>query len=165
MSKIRKIWNENRVLMVLAIILLICFITIIGVSLTYFYGSSESEYGNRLEGIEKVQITKKDSDKIVKSLKSEEKVEKASLVNKGKMIYLTIGFEAGTPIEEAKLVADGAIELFNKDELEFYDINITIKATGTTEVPKYTIMGARNSGGSGIIVWNNNTIEEEETEE
>ena len=116
MKKMRKIWNENRVLMVLAIILLICFITILVVSLTYFYGSSESEYGNRLDGIEKVKITEKDSNKIVKALKVEEKVENASLVNKGRMIYLTLSFEAGTPIDDAKVIADGAIELFNKDD-------------------------------------------------
>lgn len=41
MKKIKKIWNENRVLMVLAIIIIICLIVIVCVSLTYFYGSSE----------------------------------------------------------------------------------------------------------------------------
>ena len=165
MKKLKKIWNENRVLMVLAIILLVCFIIIISVSLTYFYGSSESEYGNRLEGIDKVKITEKDINKITKTLEKEESVENSILNNKGRMLYLTIEYSTGTTLENAKLIADKAITLFDEDELNYYDINITIKASGTGEVPSYTLMGARNSGGSGIIVWNNNTVVEEETEE
>ena len=70
MKKIKKIWNENRVLMVLAIIIIICLIVIVCVSLTYFYGSSESEYGDRLDGIDKVKITSKIKSDVVNNLKS-----------------------------------------------------------------------------------------------
>lgn len=162
MKKIRKIWNENRVLMVLAIVLIICFTTLFLVALTYFYGSNSSEYGNRLDGIEEVKITEKRDNELESKVKEIDSVDKVDLINKGKMIYLSIEFAPGTSMDNAKKIASSTLEIFSEKELKFYDINYTIKATGDNG---YTLMGAHNSGSNGTIVWNNNTIDtESETE-
>ena len=161
MKKIKKIWNENRVLMVLAIIIIICLIVIVCVSLTYFYGSSESEYGDRLDGIDKVKITDKIKSDVVNNLKSEESVYSANLVNKGRMIYITLDFKIGTILDNAKIVAEKVPTLFNEEELAYYDINITINAPASDDNAGFTLMGARNSNGSGTIIWNNLTVKDE----
>ena len=59
MKKIKKVWEENRVLMVLAIILVICLIIFAGVAITYFYGSSDNVYGNRLDITKEVPLNSK----------------------------------------------------------------------------------------------------------
>lgn len=141
--------------MVLAIILIICLIAILGVSMTYFYGGSKSNYGNRLDGIEDVKITDSIKNKVIEELEKEEAIDKVSINNKGRMIYITINYVDGTTLDDAKVVADKAIPLFSEEELAYYDINLTIKGSGET---KFTLMGARNSGGSGAIVWNNCTV-------
>lgn len=147
--------------MVLAMVLLVCFIVVIVVALTYFYGSSDNEYGDRLEGIKDVKITEKVIDKVTSSIEESEIVKSSSIDTKGKLIYLSIKFVDGTTLDTAKPVAEGAMSYFSKEELEFYDINITISASGEAE---FTLMGAKNSGGSGIVVWNNNRIVEEESD-
>ena len=53
----KKLWKNNRVVFVLVIILIICFIAICSVALTFFYSKDTNEYGNRLDGIEKHQIS------------------------------------------------------------------------------------------------------------
>ena len=53
----KKLWKNNRVVFVLVIILIICFVAICSVALTFFYSKDTNEYGNRLDGIEKHQIS------------------------------------------------------------------------------------------------------------
>ena len=69
MNKFKKMWNENRVLMVLAIVLVVCFTIILLVSLTYFYGSSDSESGDRLKDSDKYKITDKVKNSVISKSK------------------------------------------------------------------------------------------------
>ena len=165
MNKVKKVWEENRVLLVLGIILIICLVIVSIVSLTYFYGSSDSVYGSRLEDMKTVPLNDKLFDDIKNELKKDESVKKVSTLNKGKIIYINIDFVDETKMEDAKKVATSVIELFNDDELAVYDIEFTISSLSTNDFVGYTLMGARNANGSGEIIWNNYNIEVEEEEE
>ncbi len=155
MSKIKKFWNENRVLFVLGVILIICVIVVSIVSLTYFYGSSSNAYGNRLDSIKDTPL----SDKLLKDIKTEmnskENVKNTTVKVKGKIVYIELEYNEGTEMDAAKETANEVIKLFNEDELALYDLQFTIKTK------EYTLMGAHNSNGSENIVWNNYTILED----
>lgn len=165
MNKIKKVWEENRVLLVLAIILIICLIIVSVVALTYFYGTSDSVYGDRLEETEKLPLNDKLFDDIESELKLNENVKKVSTLLKGKIVYINIDFVEATLMDDAKSVASSVIELFNEDELSLYDIEFTISSLSTNDFVGYTLMGARNANGVGEIIWNNYNIEVEEEEE
>lgn len=164
MNKVKKVWNENKVLLVLGIILIICVVVVSIVALTYFYGGSDSVYGDRLKDAEKVKLSDKLFKEIESTLKENESVEKVSTITKGKIVYINISFTEGTLMDDAKTIANSVIELFNDDELNVYDIEFTITSLSTNEVVGYTLMGARNANGSGEIVWNNYNIVTEEEE-
>lgn len=164
MNKVKKVWNENKVLLVLGIILIICVVVVSIVALTYFYGGSDSVYGDRLKNTEKVKLSDKLFKEIESTLKENENVEKVSTITKGKIVYINISFTEGTLMDDAKTIANSVIELFNDDELNVYDIEFTITSLSTNEVVGYTLMGARNANGSGEIVWNNYNIVTEEEE-
>ena len=159
MSKLKKVWNENKILFVLGAIILVCLIVVIVVSLTFFYGSSESPYGHRLDITEKVPL----KDDLLKDLKntleSTEKVSKASVTLQGKVVYFIITYEAGTDMEKAKEIANSTLEKFSDEELGVYDLQYTISDT------KYTLMGAHNSNSEESITWSNYNIKEEESKE
>jgi len=165
MNKIKKVWEENRVLLVLGIILIICLVIVSVVSLTYFYGSSDSVYGKRLEETKKVPLNDKLFDDIESELKKDENVKKVSTLLKGKIVYINIDFVDETEMDKAKEIAESTISLFNEDELNVYDIEFTISSLSTNEFVGYTLMGARNANGVGEIIWNNYNIEVEEEEE
>lgn len=156
----RKLWKENRVLFLLLVILLICFIAIVVVALTFFYSKDVSSYGSRLADIEKYPITNKDKDTYKETVLENEGVTKVSFNIKGRVIYVHIEFDETVSIEDAKAIANNSIELLGEDNISYYDIEFVLKSKD------YTILGAKNAIIDHVS-WNNNreVEEEEETDE
>ncbi len=157
MNKIKKVWMENKILLVLAIILLICLAVFIGVSITYFYGSNGDKYGPRLDASKELPLKDELFNDIKTELEKNESVSNVSTNLKGNIVYINITFGEGTDLEAAKKAVDVVPTLFNEDELAVYDLQFSIKSEGENG---FILMGARNSNGSGLIVWNNNIVQE-----
>ena len=148
----------------LTIVLVICIAVILLVVLDYFLGTTKDKYGDRLEGIKTVEITKKKTSELEAKISEDEKIEKCKINSIGKMIYINITFTDGISLVEAEGKAQATVELFSEKELKFYDINYTLIQKKSDNVEGFTIMGAKNVNGSGVV-WNNNnpyTPEEEE---
>lgn len=154
--KIKKSWQENRVLFVLTTILIICLILILIVGIDYFFGSSKDKYGERLEGINEVKFTDKKITELEGKINEDELITSCEINQIGKMIYVNINFGEGITLVEAEGKALATIEFFSEKELAFYDVNYTLKQEATESNPGFIIMGSKNVNGSGLI-WNNNT--------
>lgn len=162
MKKLKELWGNNKVLIVLGIILIICLIAIIIVTFSFFLGGNKGVYGNRLNGIDKHPVTETLKSEYKSSLESEKSVTKVSMDTKGKIIYIIINFASDTSLEDAKNLAASSLEKLNEDILSFYDINFTLKCEKSENSEGFTILGAKNVAGSGLV-WNNNTpLESEE---
>lgn len=157
MKKFKKIWNENRILFILAIVLITCLIIIGVVSLVYFYGSSSTPYGNRLDATKDTPIKDANLKDIESHLTSNEKVGKATAILKGRIIYITIDFTDKTTLDKAKSIAEESLTKLSEEQLAVYDVIFTISHSKTTDFEGYNLMGARNTNGSGHVVWSNNT--------
>lgn len=156
MNKIKKFWNENRVLFVLFLIVLVCILLILGVLLKYFFGSSSSSYGKRLEGIKEVEVTDEIKNNFLSSMQNDELIENVAIKNRGKIIYISISFKDGVSLVEAQSKALASLMAFEQKYLDFYDFNYTLKGNATENSEGFLIMGAKNVNGSGLV-WNNNT--------
>lgn len=163
MNKLKEIWGKNKVLIVLGIILIICFIAILIVTFSFFFGGSESVYGDRLDGIENYPIEDSFIDEYIANLESDEMINSATFDTKGRIIYVTIDFVGDTSLVEAQSKAAASLEQFSEETLSYYDINFTLISESTENSEGFTIMGARNVAGSGLV-WNNNTPVEREEE-
>ena len=163
MNKLKEIWGKNKVLIVLGIILIICFIAILIVTFSFFFGGSESVYGDRLDGIENYPIEDSFIDEYIANLESDEMINSATFDTKGRIIYVTIDFVGDTSLVEAQSKAAASLEQFSEETLSYYDINFTLTSESTENSEGFTIMGARNVAGSGLV-WNNNTPVEREDE-
>ncbi len=152
----KRVFSENKVLLVLAIIILISFV-VIGVSLVmYFYsGNGKDSYGDRLEGIEEVQIDDNVGD-LVKELYKEDKAFNDVIVNvKGKIIYINIDLKENLSLVDTQSLAIKSLEVFSEEEKAFYDIQIIITAkTVEEESDIYPLMGYKNSKNSQVV-WTN----------
>lgn len=151
MKKIKKLWNENRILMILGAVLIVCFIAILIVTLTYFVGSRETKYGSRLENM-KTHITEKEQNKYIEGLEANENVNKVRFRVSGKTLYISVTFKDEIKLEDAKPIIEASLENFSDEIKETYDINYTIKNSA------FTVMGSRNVSGNGLS-WNNNNVE------
>jgi len=158
----KKMWNENRVLFLLIVILIICFIAIVCVALTFFYSKDVGSYGDRLADIEKYPITEKDKDEYQEKLLENEGVTKVTMNIKGRVIYVHVEFSEEVDLEDAKAMMVNSLELIGEDNLSYYDVEFILKSDN------FTILGAKNTT-IDYISWNNNReveeVEEEETNE
>ena len=162
MKKLKELWGNNKLLIVLGIILIICLIAIITVTFSFFLGGNKGVYGDRLNGIDKHPVTNNIKSEYKTSLESEKSVTKVSIDTKGKIIYIIINFASDTSLEDAKNLAASSLEKLNEDILSFYDIDFTLKCEKSENSEGFTILGAKNVAGSGLIWKNNTPLESEE---
>ena len=163
MNKLKELWGNNKVLIVLGMILVACVIAIIIVTISYFFGENSDRYGDRLKDIDKYPVTETIKKEYTSSLSEDEKVEEVLIDIKGRIIYITIDFALDTSLIEAESKAASSINELSEDILSYYDIIFTLKCSESENSEGFTILGARNVAGSGII-WNNNTPVESEEE-
>lgn len=156
MKKIKKLWMENRVLFVLFTIVIICACIILGVMLNYFFGATKSNYGDRLNGIENVEVTDEIKNNFLSTMKSDEMISDADIHVSGKIIYISFSFNIGVSLVEAQSKALASLQAFEQDYLDFYDFHFTLKEEASESGEGFLIMGSKNVNGSGLV-WNNNT--------
>lgn len=165
MKKLKKLWQENSVLIVLFGILIVCLIAITVVVVTYFVGDSSTKYGDRLDGIEDYPFEEDTQEEIIAQIEESELVESATIRVSGKIIYITITYVPGTTLVEAQSNALASLDYFSEETLSFYDLEYMIEAEDSEDTEGFTLIGAKNVSGTGGIAWNNNTEFEEEEEE
>lgn len=163
MEKFKNFWRKNKVLVVLGAILVVCFIAICVVVITYFFGGSDTVYGDRLKDIDKHPIAEEVKSKFVDALKEDKNIEDVSFDTKGRIIYIRIKYVADYALVEAESKATASLTNLTDNILEYYDLNFTLVSDKTENSDGFTIMGARNTGSEGII-WNNTTQAQESEE-
>ena len=155
----KKLWRQNRVLLMLLIILFTCFIAIMVVALTFFYSKDVSSYGSRLDDISKYEISKDFLNDYKEKILANEGVNKVTINNKGRIYYVHITFDENISLDNAKKIAESSLELFGEKNLSYYDIEFSLRGKD------FVIFGAKNSVAENIS-WNNNRdISEDEEEE
>ncbi len=109
-----------------AIILLI----VMSVFLFSFFVGGNDKYGNRLEGIEEVKVTKKDKKELVEYLEEYGEVASATVRIQGKIIYINIKFKEETKLDIAKKIANNSLKEIDEDKLKFYDLGYFLTLEG-----------------------------------
>ena len=153
----KQFYKENRVFSILMIVVAVCLLLIIGITLKYFiFGSSSSPYGDRLKDEKNYKISDDLKTEVKSTLESDESIKKASVRVSVRTIYISMEFNTGVSLEEAKGKAVTALEKFSEDELGYYDVEFILTEESADNSEGFTIMGAKNVNGSNIV-WNNNT--------
>lgn len=164
MKKIGKFLKEHRIFTMLMAIVIVCFVLIMTVLINVFggFGDDSNKYGNRLEGIENVEISQKKQDDFESNIANNEKVKSVDILIQGKIVYITMMIEPNVVLEEAESIALKSLDEFTEEEKSFYDFNYTLKQLATENSDGFIISGAKNKNGTKLI-WNNNTpVEQEE---
>lgn len=152
MGKNKKIRN-NKVLLVLLGILLVCIIAIGILFYKFFYaGAGGSKYGNRLNGIENYPLSSNLQDEI-KSLYSENsKVGTIKVNTEGRVIYIDIDFKETLKVSEAESLAEKSLEKIGENNLTYYDVHFILTYSGEEENENFPVFGAKSSN-SLKVVW------------
>ena len=156
MKKIRDIWNRNRVIIVLFLIVLICFCIMGVVMVKYFFGGNTSSYGDRLDDIVDLPFKEEDQVSLINLIKENDIVSDVTINVKGKIIYIRILFNDKASLDSAKGVVTKSLEGISMDYQSKYDLEYTIVQESNESVAGFTLMGAKNINRN-VLTWNNNT--------
>lgn len=165
MKKIKELWDRNRVLFVLATIVLVCLILMSVVIVRYFVGNGTNNYGDRLESIEKIPLEEADKEAIISKFKENESVSDVSIHSQGKIIYIRATFKNVTA-DRAKEIASSTLEVISDKYLNNYDIHYTLISDATESATGFIVMGAKNIGeAQKQIIWGSVTTKEIQSKE
>ena len=148
-KKIQKL-IKNKYFLVYACIFLVLLICIISIKNFLFPSNSNTNYGNRLDGIKDVPFTKSDQKKIIEKIDSNEKASKTQIKLKGKIINILYTVNDDVSIDDAKAIASDSLSVISEKEKKFYDIQIFISKKTNSE--GFPLIGYKNSS-SKEIVW------------
>ena len=101
-------------------------------------------YGNRLDGIEEVEVTKDSLKELESKIKENKTFKEASAVLKGKTINVSVVVNKGTSKEDARKVTDIVTSYFAKEYIAYYDFQVFIENEDKEEAG-YPIIGYKNN--------------------
>ena len=161
----KKFFKENKTLVILLTIAVICVVISVSLLFKYFYfGNGGTKFGSRLDGIENVTISEESKNNTIANIESLDKVEKASMIITGKRIDIKIVFKSDATLTEAQNIALKSLDNFSEEEKKFYDFEFTIKQEATETTEGFLLMGAKNVNGTNLVWVNNNSSASKEEE-
>ena len=145
--------QDNRVLWVLLGILVICFLAIGILFYRYFYaGTSSSKYGERLDGIENYPLSETLEKDIQDLYKDNTEIDKVTVTNEGKIVYITINFTKSIKVTTAEDLAIKSLDKVGEKNLTYYDVQYILTYSGTEENTNFPVFGSK-SASSLKVVW------------
>ena len=163
MKKIVNFFKEHRIFTMLMAIVVVCMVLIMTVLINVFggFGDDANKYGNRLEGIDKIEISEKKESDFENNIANNDKIKSVDLRVQGKIIYITMQVETGVVLEEAQGIAQKSLDEFSDEEKAFYDFQFMLKQNSTENSEGFIISGSKNANGTKLS-WNNNRVVEKE---
>ena len=147
---------------IIAIFVLVVIVGAYLYNLLFSSGRREA-YGNRLDGIEDVEITKKQYNSVEKKLKENEGVTKVTTNLQGKIVNIIITVKDEVTKENAKNIAILSLKEFDEEQLNFYDIQIFVKKDNEA-LNDFPIIGYKQNGKEGLTWSKDRQVTENETE-
>ena len=127
---------------IIAIVIFLLFVALLIVVKNFFFpNSADALYGNRLDGIEEVEISDSTIDEVKEKL-SEESVSSTTARISGRTVEIIITANDDVSLETAKTYVDKAIEPFSEEEKGYYDFQVFVKKN--TEANDFPIIGYRH---------------------
>ncbi len=133
--------KKNKKTFIVIGIFLLFVILLIPVKIALFPNAGKALYGDRLDGIEKVEITDSQLKKVKTALKDQPIVDATARVS-GKTVEIIITVDAEVSLDVAKDIGAKAIEPFKKNQKEYYDFQIFV--TKEKESEEFPIIGYRH---------------------
>ena len=119
-----------------------------------FFVKQDRVYGNRLDGIEDVEVSESVMDEMASVFKDVEGVNSTDARENGKIINLLIDVEDTTDFNKLKEASNEVYKKLDKDQRKFYDVQVFFFGDGD----KYPIIGYLHKGGTEFV-WSNNANE------
>lgn len=122
------IWNlirRHKLLFLICLFAIVITISMMYIFFSMFIGNS-GKYGDRLDGIEEVELSETELNDIADKLEEKDEVTAATVRVQGKIIYIHIEVKRETSLARAKELASISLEEFTDEEKSFYDFGFSL---------------------------------------
>lgn len=140
--------KNNKVAVVAFIICVIFVILVFAVKLTFFPNEGTAIYGDRLDGIEEVEITDKQQEDIIKSLEDKDEVKEVSCDVKGRTLNVLITVNDDVELDPAKALTSSITDNLEEDQTSYYDIQVFISKDN--DDIRFPIIGYKHQNKDGF---------------
>ena len=138
MSFIRK----NKFVIIAIEVFLILVVLVFQIATMFFPEEGTALYGDRLDGIEEVELSNSKLTKIESNLKSDGAVKEADVSIAGKIVEVIITVQDDTSVDTAKALNTKVLDSLSNKEKKFYDIQIFVKKD--SEATDFPIIGYKH---------------------
>lgn len=141
---------KNHKLLIVVLVIIIIFLVAL-ISLYNFFAPDykKSLYGNRLEDIQKHEISKKTIEKIEKNVKELEYIKSFDYNLKGRIMNFIIEVKDETSLKDSKKVWNLIIDELEEKQTKYYDIQVFLIEKEESEV--YPVIGYKHKTSDGIV--------------
>ena len=138
MSFIRK----NKFVIIAIGVFLILVVLGFQIATMFFPEEGTALYGDRLDGIEEVELSNSKLTKIESNLKSDGAVKESDVSVAGKIVEVIITVQDDTSVDTAKALNTKVLDSLSNKEKKFYDIQIFVKKD--SEATDFPIIGYKH---------------------
>ena len=139
----KKFIKNNKLTVITFIICLVFVILVFAIKLTFFPDEGRAIYGDRLDGIEEVEITSKQEKNIVSKLEEKDEVKSVNTDIKGRILNVIITVNDDVELDPAKALASVITENLEEDQNGYYDIQVFIKKSNEEDT-RFPIIGYKH---------------------
>ena len=141
-----KFFKKHKTLTLIILIIIAVVLAFFILRDTINFDESTAVYGNRLDGIEAVKITKEQKTSVEDALK--ERTESVTVRVAGKLVNVTIQTKGDVALAEAKEMATTTMAIFSEDQKKFYDFQFLINNSENQE--QFPIIGYMQHSRSSV---------------
>ncbi len=138
--------RKNKYTIIVVIIFILLIIVGICIKNTFFPNLGKALYGDRLDGIEEVEIKDQKLEQVIGTFQDKDFVEEATQDVKGKLVTFVVTVKDDVEVSTAKGLTTVLKEGFDEEQLAFYDFQLMIKKNGQDE--KFPIIGYKHHSSS-----------------
>lgn len=122
----------------------IVIVAVLALCIVYesIFSNNSGKYGNRLEGIEKVNIKTKQKNEIKKNIESLEMSSSVKVFLTGKILKVVVVVKDDTDLAKGKLTFDKVIEKLSDDQKKYFDLEIYLSKKGKDD--NFPTIGYKN---------------------
>lgn len=133
------------------VLIVLCLIIAVGLGFVFkdllFNNEDGPLYESRLLGKDDYKISKTEIKKAITTFKEDKLIDECEILINGKVLKVII--ETSTlEIDDLKIVLDGALEIFNEEDLTYYDLEILVDNPNDGEL--FPLIGYKNNDTAAI---------------
>ncbi len=141
-----KFFKKHKTLTLILLIIIAGLLAVFILRDTVNFDESTAVYGNRLEGIDAVKVTKEQEKSITEALKAN--TEETKIRVAGKLVNIIIYTKGNVTLDEAKAMAPTVLAIFSEEQKKFYDFQFLID--NSENQSQFPIIGYMQHSRDGV---------------